>query len=264
MPLKEIGSAGTVRINPLNLDILQPNPDTVHETSKGLKTFVIGKPGTGKSNLIAHLAWAKSFAYPVARVFSGTEEENHFYRNIGFPDTMIHDELTEDDLWQGIRRQKHATKYLKNPRCLEIYDDVMDDPRVFKTKAMRKIMKNGRHHDAWYIFALQYGMDVDPSTRAAVDGTFLLREPSLKIRKTLYENYAGIIPSFDLFQDVMDVITDDYTALYIHAAVQENDWTKCVFYHKPPVVRPFRFGCADYWAFHEDRYNENYQSVINF
>lgn len=266
--LKPIGSEGTIKIYPLDLDMLRPTPDTMLDfapgTSQGLRTFVIGQPGTGKSNLISHLAWAKSYAYPVARVFSGTEEENHFYRNIGFPDSMIHDELTEDDLWQGIKRQKYALKYLDNPRCVEIYDDVMDDPRVFKTKAMKKIMKNGRHHEAWYIFALQYAMDLDRGTRAASDGTFILREPSLQIRRSLYENYASIIPTFDIFQDLMDVITDDYTALYVHKNVQENDWTKNVFYHKPPIMRPFRFGCADYWAYHDQRYNPNYEMVLDY
>ena len=78
-----------------------------------------------------------------------------------------------------------------------------------------------------YILSLQYCMDVKPVIRTNIDGTFILREPSLKNRRALWENYAGIIPDFSTFCEIMDQITDDYTALYIHNATQSNkleDW----------------------------------------
>ena len=81
----------------------------------------------------------------------------------------------------------------------------------------------------------------------------------MKIRKTIWENYAGIIPDFQLFCDIMDKITDDYTALYIHNATQSNNFEDCVFYYKAtPVPKSFKFGCDEYWDFHRDRYNTEY------
>ena len=71
-------------------------------------------------------------------------------------------------------------------------------------------------------------MDVKPVIRTNVDGTFILREPSVKNRKSLWENYAGIIPDFSTFCTIMDQITDDYTALYIHNTTQSNK----LKYHK--------------------------------
>jgi hypothetical protein len=110
-----------------------------------------------------------------------------------------------------------------------------------------------------YILSLQYAMDVKPVIRTNVDGIFILREPLLKNRESLYKNYASIVPDFGTFCQLMDQLTDDYCALYIHGATQTNEWQDCVFYWKAPVTPAnWRFGSADYWAFHKARFNQNY------
>ena len=106
-------------------------------------------------------------------------------------------------------------------------------------------------------------MDVKPVIRTNIDSTFILREPSLKNRKSLWENYASIIPDFNMFCEIMDQITDDYTALYIHNATNSNKLTDCIFWYKAKPVPPgFQFGSPDYWLFHEERYDQNYQDPI--
>ena len=103
-------------------------------------------------------------------------------------------------------------------------------------------------------------MDVKPVIRVNVDGTFILREPSIKIRKTIWENYAGIIPDFSQFCQIMDKITDDYTALYIHNATTSNKIEDCIFWYKAKIVpKEFKFGSEDYWDFHTERYNPEYK-----
>ena len=102
-------------------------------------------------------------------------------------------------------------------------------------------------------------MDVKPVIRTNVDGIFILREPLLKNREALYKNYASIIPDFNTFCELMDQLTDDYCALYIHGATQTNTWQECVYYWKAPVVPDgWKFGCQDYWDFHHARYNPDY------
>ena len=96
-------------------------------------------------------------------------------------------------------------------------------------------------------------MDVKPVIRTNVDGCFILRETNLKNRKSLWENYAGVIPDFSQFCDIMDQITDDYTALYINNSGQSNKLEDCVFYYKATPVDNFKFGCDEYWNFHYER-----------
>ena len=102
-------------------------------------------------------------------------------------------------------------------------------------------------------------MDVKPVIRTNIDGVFILRETNLRNRRSLYDNYAGIIPTFDMFCEIMDQITNDYTALYIHNATTSNNLEDIVFYYKAkPVPCDFKFGSKDFWKFHNNRFNSRY------
>lgn len=79
----------------------------------------------------------------------------------------------------------------------------------------------------------------------------------------MYENYGGIIPDFKLFCTILDQITDDFTALYIHNTTDTNNWKDCVFWYKAQKVpSDFKFGCPEYWQYHEQRYNPEYTDPI--
>ena len=217
---------------------------------------------TGKTTLISSLLYAKKHIYPIAMAMSGTEDSNHFYRQI-FPSTFVFNNYDEEQLTKFVKRQKIAKQHLENPWAVLILDDCTDDPSLFKKPLQQGLYKRGRHWKMLYILSLQYGMDVRPVIRTNVDGVFILREPNLRNRKVMYENYAGIIPDFKLFCDILDQITDDYTALFINNATRSNDWRECVFWYKAkPIPSDFKFGSDDYWKFHYTRYNPEYLDPV--
>ena len=213
---------------------------------------------TGKSTLISSLLYAKKHIFPTGMFISGSEDTNGFYKKF-VPNSFIYTEYNEEKIKDFIRRQKIAMQHLPNPWSVLLLDDCTDDPKIFNKPLQHGIFKRGRHWKMLYILSLQYAMDVKPVIRTNIDGIFILREPIMKNRKSLWENYASIIPDFTLFCEIMDQITNDYTALYIHNASPTNDWRDSVFWYKANIPpKDFKFGSKDYWDFHLTRYNNEY------
>lgn len=218
-----------------------------------LSTFDVVR-NTGKSTLIKALLYSKRHILSVGLAMNGTEETNHAYRDF-MPSTFVYNEYNEEKIVDFIQRQKLARKHLQNPWAALIVDDCTDDPKIFNKKTQLTMYKNSRHFNSFYILSLQYAMDVKPAIRTNVDGIFILREPILKNRKALYENYASIIPDFATFCLLMDELTNDYCAMYIHGSGQTNDWQDCVYYWKAPEVpKDWKLGCPEYWEFHNARF----------
>ncbi len=248
-----------IEIRELDPDMIAPSTSKMLVPEQGgSKIVVIGKPGTGKTTLISSLLYEKSHIFPMGVVFSGTEDSNHHYSQM-FPPTFVYNKLDEPRMEDFIKRQKVSKEYLPNPWGVMLLDDCTDDPKILRKPIFQGIFKNGRHWKMLFILSLQYSLDILPSIRTNIDGTFILREPVLKNRRKLWENYASIIPTFDLFQEIMDQITEDYTALYIHNATQSNNWQDCVFWYRArPVPKTFKFGCKAFWKHSLHRINPGY------
>lgn len=236
-------------IHELELDDIYPSEESIKKKIfGGVKYVIIGKPGSGKSFLIRDLLYRKSQFIPVAVVISGSEETNKFYSSM-IPEKFIHNEYDESIVEKFMERQKYATQYIKNPWCAFIMDDCMEDSTIFKKNIMKRLFKNGRHLDMMAIFSSHYVFDLPATIRSNVDGVFIFREPNMVNREKLYKNFAGIIPTFQLFQKLMNCITQDYTALYINNITQSNNWQDCVFFYKAEKHNSFQFGCPEYQNF---------------
>lgn len=226
-----------------------------------LKSFDVVK-NTGKSTLITSLLYEKAHIFPSGLVMSGTEDSNHHYSRI-FPSTFVYNKLDKGQLESFVKRQKIAKEHLVNPWSVVLLDDCTDDPKIFNDPLFQGYYKNGRHWKMLFILSLQYCLDIKPVIRTNIDGTFILRETNLRNRRALWENYAGVIPDFGMFCDIMDQLTNDYTALYIHNATTSNNLEDCLFWYKAkPVPKDFKFGSEDFWRFHYARYNQGYSDPV--
>ena len=149
-------------------------------------------------------------------------------------------------------------RYLENPWAIQIIDDCTDNPTILRDPLFQNYYKNGRHWKMIHILSLQYCLDVLPNIRTNIDYTFIMRESNLKNRKSLWENYAGIIPTFEEFEAIFSTITEDYTALVINNRVQSNKLEDCVFWYKANPNRfpeNWKFGHPTAWDFHNQRFD---------
>lgn len=219
---------------------------------------LIGKRDTGKSYLCKDILYYHS-DIPVGQVISGTEGANQFYSKI-VPKLFIHDEFNTNIVQNMLKRQKLMIDKINggeqvDPRAFLILDDCLYDNCWAKDKFMRSVFMNGRHYKLLFMLTMQYALGIPPNLRTNIDYVFILRENYVSNRKRLYEHYAGMFPSFEMFCQVMDQCTEDYECLVINNNAKSNKLTDQVFWYKADSHPDFRIGADSYWEYSKNNYS---------
>ena len=242
----------SLELQKFNMRAISFKPDE----SKGPVCVLIGRRDTGKSFLCRDLLYYHQ-DLPVGVVVSGTEEGNGFYGNL-VPRLFIHTEYTSDIIQKLLIRQKTVLKQIKkeletkkrstiDPRTFVILDDCLYDASWARDKLMRLLFMNGRHWKVMLIITMQYPLGIPPTLRTNIDFVFILREPYIANRKRIYENYAGMFPTFESFCQVMDQCTENYECLVINNNSKSNKLTEQVFWYKADAHNNFRLGAKEFW-----------------
>ena len=230
---------------------------------------LIGKRDTGKSFLCKDILYHHQ-QVPVGQVISGTEGANMFYSKI-VPKLFIHDEFKSEIIQNMLKRQKMLIEknnhtFIDNngagvdPRAFLILDDCLYDNTWAKDKWMRSVFMNGRHFKLLFILTMQYALCIPPNLRTNIDYVFILRENYVSNRKRLYEHYAGMFPSFEMFCQVMDQCTENYECLVINNNAKSNKLCDQVFWYKAEQRPDFKIGADSYWNYS----NQNYSNEERF
>ena len=248
----------TFKIRELDLEKIAPCTQRMNEKEYGgAKIAFIGKGGSGKSMGIMSLLYSKKHIFPVGMVMSGTEGATGFFKKY-FPSIFVYNDYDEEQIDKLIKRQKIARSELVNPWSVLVLDDLTDNKKIFRSKMQATLLKNSRHYKLLYILAMQNPMDLGSDIRNNLDAIFIYKETSFATRKVLWEQYASMIPK-EYFNQVMDQITNDYTALVIVRDPTASSWTDQIFWYKAKQVPSnWKFGAPEYKQFHLDRYNEGY------
>jgi hypothetical protein len=222
---------------------------------------LIGKRETGKSFLVKDLLYYHR-DIPIGTVISATESANGFYGHI-IPSLFIHDEYTPPVIDNVIKRQKLLKKRIKreeevygmsriDPRSFLILDDCLYDSCWSKDKNIKLLFMNGRHYNMFFIITMQYPLGVPPSLRTNIDYVFILRENLVSNRKRIYENYAGMFPTFEVFCAVMDQCTENFECLVINNNAKSNKIEDQVFWYKAEPHDNFRMGAPEFWKLNSE------------
>jgi hypothetical protein len=226
------------------------------EDAKAPVIVMIGKRDTGKSFLIRDLLYYHQ-DIPVGTVISGTESGNGFYGKM-VPKLFIHDVYESVLIEKVLQRQKLALKQYKHnmetykkssldPRTFVILDDCLYDDKWSRDKLMRCIFLNGRHWKIMLILSMQYPLGIPPLLRSNIDYVFILRENILSNRKRIWENYAGMFPTFESFCSVMDQTTENFECLVIHNGSKSNKIQDQIFWYKAESRPDFKLGSKQFW-----------------
>lgn len=217
---------------------------------------LIGKRETGKSFLVRDILYHNR-SIPVGTVISPTEQANPFYGEM-LPHIFIHDEFTPEIIENVIKRQKQQKKQIEkqkevygtsnvDARFFLILDDCLFDRSWASDKNIRFLFMNGRHLPVMFMITMQHPLGIPPALRTNIDYVFILRENIVSNRKRIYDNYAGMFPTFDMFCQVMDQCTEGYECLVINNNVQSNRLEDQVFWYKAEPHDAFKIGSRDIW-----------------
>lgn len=222
----------------------------------GPVVVLIGRRDTGKSYLVRDLLFYQQ-DIPIGTVISGTEAGNSFYSD-HVPKLFIHEEYSSGIIENILKRQRQCMMqvmeemkvYKKcniDPRAFCILDDCLYDAGWTKDKLMRLLFMNGRHWKIMLVITMQYPLGIPPNLRTNIDYVFILREPYINNRKRIYENYAGMFPTFESFCQVMDQCTENYECLVINNNSKSNKLTDQIFWYKAEPHANFKLGSKEFW-----------------
>ena len=224
--------------------------------NKGPVVVLIGKRDTGKSFLVRDLLYYQQ-EIPIGTVIAGTEEGNGFYGKM-VPKLFVHNEYNTAIIENILKRQRTVLKQIKkemetykrstiDPRAFVILDDCLYDATWTRDKMMRLLFMNGRHWKIMLVITMQYPLGIPPTLRTNIDYVFILRENYIANRKRIYENYAGMFPTFESFCQVMDQCTENYECLVINNNSKSNKLHDQVFWYKADNHGDFRLGSKEFW-----------------
>jgi hypothetical protein len=224
--------------------------------NKGPVVVLLGKRDTGKSFLVRDLLYYHQ-DIPIGTVISGTEEGNGFYTKM-VPKLFIHNEYNTAIIENVLKRQRTVLKQVKkemetfkrssiDPRAFVILDDCLYDATWTRDKLMRLLFMNGRHWKIMLVITMQYPLGIPPTLRTNIDFVFILRENYIANRKRIYENYAGMFPTFESFCQVMDQCTENFECLVINNNSKSNKLQDQVFWYKAESHNDFKLGSKEFW-----------------
>ena len=246
------------QLRKFNMDMITERCDI--DSRKSPMMVIIGKKDTGKSFLVRDVLFQTQRHFPVGTVISATEAANEFFQTM-VPSKFIHDKYRPEIVQNVIKRQatikdkRNKDKTARgggsnvDPRAFLILDDCLYDAKSWiNEESTRFVFMNGRHIDLMTIITMQYPLGITPNLRTNVDFVFILRENILGNRRRIYENYAGMFPTFEMFCSFMDQCTENYECLVICNNVSSNKLEDQVFWYKASEHPPFRLFDQSLWV----------------
>lgn len=225
----------------------------------------IGKRDTGKSILVKDFLFHNQ-DIPFATCISPTDSFNLTFVN-HIPSRFIFEEYNTELIEGFLKRQKNITRKTKlaqigkgdlrykdvDPRGLLLMDDCLADAESWKDdKNIKWIFMNGRHVNATLIMTMQYQLGIPPSLRNNIDYVFLCKETKLIEKQKLHKYFAGIFPTFDMFNQIFTQCTSNYGCMVIDNTSQKEEIENQVYWYKADIHKEFRICLEDFWHNNED------------
>lgn len=223
---------------------------------------LLGKRRTGKSFMVKDILYHKCKDLPMGTVISRTDKLGHFYDQF-IPRLCIHDRYNADILDKVIQRQTKANKEnWKHKGAFLLMDDCLADASNWiKDETIKEIFFNGRWYKLLFILTMQAPMAIPPSLRTNIDYTIILKNNNSSDREKIYKHYAGVFPTKEMFEKVLDACTEDYHGLIIDNTTHSNKLEDQIFYYKAAQHDDFKMFSDVIWKKSEQIYKNHSDDI---
>ena len=176
----------------------------------------------------------------LALAFTPTEETAAELGKL-MPPSCIHDSLDLGVVERAMELQKELA-HKERSLCL-IADDCGFDQSIWRSKTIRSLFMNARHHRVALQLSVQWLYSIDPSLRSNVDYVVACAEPIHSNKKKLFASFFGVFESYACFDRVLTQCTKDYSCIVLDQTQSSPTIENSVFWFKANLAEeaaPFR------------------------
>lgn len=237
MVMREVDVLSTLQLRRFDISSVQ---------SDGI-VVVVGRRETGKTVLVKDLLHQKR-DIPVGTVVAPTESYDKHFGSI-VPPMFIHNQYMPSVPEQAVERQREIARQTgacgTDPRSFLILDNCLWESEWVRDG---NIVTLANDPNVFFVITMPYPLGLTPVLRQRVDYVFILREIHVPTRKRLYDLYAGMFPTFDVFCQVLDQCTQNFECLVIDLKSKSTRIEDQVFYYKAEPHESFRVCAPEWWA----------------
>ena len=136
-------------------------------------TLVIGRSGSGKTNVMLHMLTEKNLLGQVFKpknifLFCGVKPDKSVVKALKIPKKNIIEDFDDEIALEMFKKLEDDVEYKgwsKSPHTLWLFDDVLSKKRFLRGKALAQIATAGRHAKLSYIAISQYYKSLPPILR---------------------------------------------------------------------------------------------------
>ncbi len=237
-PVPPFGQKGTAPTKTVELagDYFPIREFSLEKADESPLIFVIGKPGTGRTNLVLSLieGYGKShyLDHKNSLIFTSSHQNEEQYR-----DSISG--ITVDDPF-GSNLDLVSASFTKENSYI-VFDEFVELGRVNNDnyENLKRIFHDKTHVR---IIVASFPSVIPQEFRSYVDYVIMLEESSTLTQRNLYNSYGTAFPSFSSFKKCFDRLTGNYSAMVLRNTreIRTNavvtSFTNRVFWYKGSVV----------------------------
>lgn len=224
-------SCKTVTYNGHDFSVQKFNMSSIK--SKHPICYINGKRLSGKSTLAYDINNHMSNMNNITLYVSPTEFSPNPMNKIS--DKFIYNSYSTDILDRLIQRQIYCQKFNQGipKHATLILDECLNGIRPFDDINLKKIIFSGHCYGISLILTQQYPIAFPAGVRDNVDFVFLFHETrNSSMMQKLYNQWAHMFPTFELFSAFLDQLTDDYGCLVIDNTSHSDQLLDQIFWYK--------------------------------